>query len=103
MSGHRLGFRLDRRKSPDLVVDIADHVIITQCLVLCVHVVDVVALTGADPPAGKVKVESHPYYWIKKEIELRVKEGLNLITEDEVENTLGPIYEQKEKENEYAL
>lgn len=46
--------------------------------------------------------ENHPYYWIKQEIELRVKERLNHITSDEVENILGPIYEQKEKENNFA-
>ena len=46
--------------------------------------------------------ENHPYYWIKQEIELRVKEKLNHITSDEVENILGPIYEQKEKENDFA-
>lgn len=46
--------------------------------------------------------ENHPYYWIKQEIELRVKERLNHITSDEVENILGPIYEQKEKENDFA-
>lgn len=47
--------------------------------------------------------EEHPYYWIKQEIELRVKEKLNQITEEEVESILGPIYEKKEKENELAL
>lgn len=51
---------------------------------------------------GEVEDENHPYYWIKKEIELRVKEKLNHITSDEVENVLGPIYEKKEKENELA-
>lgn len=51
---------------------------------------------------GEVKEESHPYYWIKKEIELRVKEKLNHITEEEVENILGPIYNKKEKENDLA-
>lgn len=51
---------------------------------------------------GEVEDENHPYYWIKKEIELRVKEKLNHITSDEVENILGPIYKKKEKENELA-
>ena len=51
---------------------------------------------------GEVKNENHPYYWIKQEIELRVKEKLNLITSDEVENILGPIYITKEKENQLA-
>ena len=51
---------------------------------------------------GEVEDENHPYYWIKKEIELRVKEKLNHITSDEVENVLGPIYEKKEKENDLA-
>lgn len=51
---------------------------------------------------GEIGDENHPYYWIKKEIELRVKEKLNHITSDEVENVLGPIYEKKEKENELA-
>ena len=52
---------------------------------------------------GEVEDENHPYYWIKQEIELRVKEKLNHITSDEVENVLGPIYEKKErKENEFA-
>lgn len=51
---------------------------------------------------GEVEDENHPYYWIKKEIELRVKEKLNHITSDEVEDILGPIYEKKEKENELA-
>lgn len=51
---------------------------------------------------GEVEDENHPYYWIKKEIEFRVKEKLNHITSDEVENVLGPIYEKKEKENEFA-
>ena len=46
----------------------------------------------------EVEDENHPYYWIKKEIELRVKEKLNHITSDEVEDILGPIYEKKEKE-----
>lgn len=52
---------------------------------------------------GEVKDnKDHPYYWIKKEIELRVQEKLNLVTAEEIDNILGPIYEQKEKENEYA-
>lgn len=52
---------------------------------------------------GEVKDnEDHPYYWIKKEIELRVQEKLNLVTAEEIDNILGPIYEQKEKENKYA-
>lgn len=52
---------------------------------------------------GEAKEESHPYYWVKQEIELRVKEKLHHITEDEVENILGPIYEKKQKENELAI
>lgn len=51
---------------------------------------------------GEVEDENHPYYWIKKEIELRVKEKLNHITSDEVEVILGPIYKKKEEENELA-
>ena len=51
---------------------------------------------------GEADNENHAYYWIKKEIELRVKEKLNHISSDEVENILGPIYERKEKENEFA-
>lgn len=47
--------------------------------------------------------KKHPFYWIKEEIELRVKEKLGQITEDEIEIILGPIYEKKDKENEYAL
>lgn len=46
--------------------------------------------------------ENHPFYWIKKEIELRVKENLNQITSDEVEKELAEKYTNAEKENEYA-
>lgn len=51
---------------------------------------------------GEVNDVNHPYYWIKQEIELRVKEKLNHINSDEVENILGPIYQKKEKENNLA-
>ena len=51
---------------------------------------------------GEVEDENHPYYWIKKGIELRVKEKLNHVTSDEVEDILGPIYKKKELENKYA-
>lgn len=52
---------------------------------------------------GEVKDnQEHPLYWIKKEIELRVKERLGLITDSEIESILGPVYTQKEKDNEYA-
>lgn len=46
--------------------------------------------------------ESNPYYWIKKEIELRTNLFLKQISEDEVDAILAPIYEKKERENEYA-
>lgn len=46
--------------------------------------------------------ENHPFYWIKKEIELRVKENLNQITSDEVEKELAEKYTNAEKENKYA-
>lgn len=52
---------------------------------------------------GEVENEENPYYWIKKEIELRVKEKLNHISEEEVDNILGDIYKKKEKENELAI
>ena len=52
---------------------------------------------------GEVKDdETHPYFWVKKEIELRVKENLGHITSDDVENELAAKYESTEKELEYA-
>lgn len=46
--------------------------------------------------------EEHPYYWIKKEIELRTDVYLKQKTDDELDEILAPIYEKKEQENKYA-
>lgn len=47
---------------------------------------------------GEVKDnQEHPLYWIKKEIELRVKERLGLITDSEIESILGPCLYSKRK------
>jgi len=47
--------------------------------------------------------ETHPYYWIKKEIELRVKEKLGQITEDDIEKELADKYNSQEKESLLAI
>lgn len=51
---------------------------------------------------GEVHDEEHPFYWIKKLIELKVKENLEQITTEEVNDTLAEVYELKNKENELA-
>lgn len=46
--------------------------------------------------------KENPYYWVKREIELRTDLFLKQISEEEVDKELSPIYEKKEKENKYA-
>lgn len=46
--------------------------------------------------------EKHPFFWIKKEIELRVKENLGQISSDDVEKELANKYEKAKRENELA-
>lgn len=52
---------------------------------------------------GEVKNNNeHPFYWVKKEIELRVKENLGQITSDDVEKELADKYKDAELEIELA-
>ena len=52
---------------------------------------------------GEVKDnQDHPFYWVKKEIELRVKESLGQITSDDVEKELADKYKNAELELELA-
>ena len=50
----------------------------------------------------EIENELHPYYWIKKEIELRVQEAVGQITEEDIEKELSDKYLSKESELKWA-
>lgn len=52
---------------------------------------------------NEIEDETHPYFWIKKEIELRVKEQMGQITENDIEAELADKYASKERETELAI
>lgn len=50
----------------------------------------------------EIDSENHPLYWVQREIVLRVQVAMEKIKEEELDAELAPIYEKKEKDNEYA-